>query len=366
MSDLVGLLIVNLGTPDSPAPRDVYRYLIEFLTDKRVIDLPWLSRQLLVRGAIVPKRYRQSASSYQKIWTEAGSPLKVYGYSLEQKLQNLLGDGFRVKLAMRYQNPSIESGINELMTAGIKRLIVLPLFPQYASATTGSVHQCVMAILKRYPIIPELVLINNFATHPGLIDSFCSIAQERYLIDGYDHILLSFHGLPQKHITQSDQYGKCLRNGDCCSCLYSKNKDCYSAQCYATARAIAYQLGLSPNHYSVSFQSRMGKDPWLQPYTSEKVLTLAKAGCKRLMVFSPSFVCDCLETLFEIGFEAAEDFKRAGGETLDLVPGLNDHPKWIQALADIVSKYAPRMPDEMPRTPSMSLESLMSLYRDVR
>lgn len=352
MNSLTGILLVNLGTPDSPSSRDVYRYLIEFLTDKRVIDMPWITRQLLVRGFIVPSRYRQSASFYQKIWTAEGSPLKVYGKSVEEKLQVLLGDNFKVKLAMRYQNPSIEQGINSLMTSGVDRLIVLPLFPQYASATTGSVLEKVMAVLKKYPVIPQLILVNNYAVHPGLIQSFCSVVREQCSIENYDHILFSFHGLPQRHIKNADQYESCLKKADCCFRLCKKNKDCYSAQCHATTAKIAEELRLERDQYSLSFQSRLGKEPWLQPYTSEKISALAKEGKKRVLVFCPSFVCDCLETLYEIGIEYAAEFKHAGGEALDLVRGLNDHPKWIQTLKQIVLEHLPEAADE-----SISLSS---------
>ena len=368
MNTSTGILLVNLGTPDSPDPKDVYRYLIEFLTDGRVIDMPWLSRQLLVRAMIVPSRYRQSARSYQHIWTAEGSPLKVYGRRVEQKLQNLLGNGFLVKLAMRYQNPSIEQGIDSLMTAGVDRLLVLPLFPQYASATTGSVHECVMSVLKRYPVIPELTLLNHYATHPGLIGSFCTVAKEQCCIEDYDHILFSFHGLPQRHISHADRFGKCLKNPNCCSKLGKRNKDCYSAQCYATAREIVKELQLDDNRYSISFQSRLGKDPWLQPYTSEKVVALAKAGYKRVLVFCPAFVCDCLETIFEIGVEYAAEFKHAGGDVLELVQGLNDHPQWIQALKQIVLEHTPKTQEEIFSSQmhdAIPLEALTSLCKNV-
>ena len=331
-----GLLIVNLGTPDSPHPKDVYRYLIEFLTDKRVIDYPWLKRQLLVRGIIVPFRFRQSAKAYQAIWTEEGSPLMVYGRRVENALQKLLEDRYLVKLAMRYQNPSMEKAIQNLLDAQVEEIIVLPLFPQYASATTGSVHEKVMKILSTYQNIPKLTLINNFATHPRMIEAFCKKAQEEYDLNSYDHILFSFHGLPKRQIIKADPSGNCFSCDKCCH----TNKQCYSAQCYATAEAIASQLNLSKKRYSLSFQSRLGKEPWLEPFTSATIQKLAEQGKKRVLVFCPAFICDCLETIYEIGIEYAEEFNKAGGERLDYVKGLNDHPLWIQALSEIIEEQA--------------------------
>ncbi len=333
MQDTTGILLVNLGTPDSPQPRDVYRYLIEFLTDGRVIDTSWLSRQLLVRGLIVPLRYRQSASFYQKIWTPQGSPLKVYGYRLEEALQSRLGGNYRVALAMRYQNPSIPHVLAKLK--GVKSLLVLPLFPQYASATTGSVHQKVMEEVSRWPVIPKMTLIDHYFTHPGMIQAFCQSAAP-YPLDNYDHVLFSFHGLPQRQLVKANSHKHCLKMTDCCQKLSKNNQACYSAQCYATAQALAEAQKLTAAQYSVSFQSRLGKDPWLQPYTGEVIASLARQGKKRLLVFCPAFVCDCLETIYEIGVEYAAEFKHAGGEQLDLVPGLNDQPKWIDTLVDMV------------------------------
>jgi protoporphyrin/coproporphyrin ferrochelatase len=335
MQSKTGVLLVNLGTPNSPMNKDVYRYLIEFLTDKRVMDLPWLKRQLLVRGVIVPSRYRQSAKAYQQIWTKDGSPLMVYSRKVQQLLQIALGKEFKVELAMRYQQPSIQEGIDSLLKESIDHLIILPLFPQYASASTGSVNQKVLEILSGYQVIPKITLINQFSTHPGFIDAFCTLSKP-YNIETYDHIIFSFHGLPERHLLKADNNGKCLKSMDCCSSITSSNKDCYSAQCFATANAISKKLHIPKEKFTVSFQSRLGKDPWIQPYTSSLIQKLAKLQKKRVLVFCPAFVCDCLETIFEIGVEYAEEFKHAGGECLDLVPGLNDHPAWIEALRIII------------------------------
>lgn len=330
-----GVLIVNLGTPDSPKPVDVKTYLHEFLTDGRVIDVPWLWRQLLVRGTIVPKRYKQSAACYARIWTEAGSPLMVYGERVQTLLQQALGPQFHVELAMRYRHPSIPQTLSKLLTEPLERLIVLPLFPQYASATTGSIHQCVMEALQAYPVIPHVQLINNFATHPAFIAAFAARAAP-YSLEQYDHILFSYHGLPERQLRKADKGQWCLKTSHCCQMSCRENKSCYAAQCYATTRGLVDGLKISREDYSVCFQSRLGKEPWLQPYTSDMIHALAKQGKKQILVFCPSFVCDCLETIYEIGEEYNAEFKRAGGERLHFVPGLNDDPLWIEALVEII------------------------------
>jgi protoporphyrin/coproporphyrin ferrochelatase len=330
-----GVLLVNLGTPQSPQASDVRRYLLEFLTDKRVIDFSWLWRQILVRGLIIPSRYHQSAKSYAHIWTEQGSPLLVHGFELTKALQDSLGEDFKVELAMRYQTPSIEESLARLMKLPLRKLIVIPLFPQYASATTGSVNEKVMNLLSRHTVIPEVTFIQQFATFPPFIEALIATAKSLNL-SNYDHILFSYHGLPQRHIKKADIVGTCLRQGDCCHSLGSSNAGCYAAQCFATTRAVVEKLNIPKERYSLSFQSRLGKEPWLQPYTGDSITQLAKEGKKRVLVFCPSFVCDCLETLHEIGVEYAAEFKQAGGDVLELVPGLNQHPVWVQALKQLV------------------------------
>lgn len=331
-----GVLLVNLGTPNSPKPKDVFRYLTEFLTDSRVIDIPWLQRQLLVRGIIIPKRLRQSAKSYEAIWTPQGSPLKVFSQSITEKLQASLGNNFHVELAMRYQTPSIEDSLQRLMEKQPSQIIIVPLFPQYASATTGSVHQKVMEVVSQWINIPKMIFINHFADHPSLIQAFCTLAKECGFVD-YDHVLFSFHGLPERQLLKADKSkNHCRKCVDCCKQKSQVNAQCYSALCHQTAQAVATALKLDHGSHSISFQSRLGKEPWIEPYTSDVIRSLAKSGRRRVLVFCPSFVCDCLETIYEIGVEYAEEFKHAGGEKLQLVPGLNDHPAWISALKDIV------------------------------
>lgn len=329
-----GVFIVNLGTPKSYQSKDVFHYLNEFLTDSRVIDRPWLKRQLLVRGLIVPFRYKQSAEQYRRLWTKEGSPLLWHGQVVQEKLQQALGPSYHVVLAMRYQTPSIIEGLEKLRKEQIDELIVLPLFPQYASATTGSIHQKMMECLQSWYIFPKLVFINHFFDHPKFIDAFCARAKQ-YAFFSYDHFLFSFHGLPEKEIRKVDATGLCLSDR-CCHHTCGKNRFCYKAQCFATAHAIAAQLELEENKYSICFQSRLGKEPWIQPYTSDVIRVCAERGCKRLLVFSPSFVCDCLETTIEISHDYHQEFKKWGGEELQLVEGLNDHPLWIEALQQIV------------------------------
>jgi ferrochelatase len=333
-----GILLVNLGTPDSPAFSDVKKYLIEFLTDGRVIDIPWFWRQLLVRGRIVPKRYKQSARSYKEIWTAEGSPLLVHSRNARNALQEVLGSSYQVELAMRYQNPSMEEGLARLLSQPLEELIIVPLFPQYASATTGSIYQRAMEILKKYPSHPHLKFVNSFAHHPAVLEAFAAVARGM-LSKGYDHFLFSYHGLPERQLKKADRFGKCLMEKGCCEKLCAKNQGCYAAQCHATTAGIIQSLNLPRDQCSICFQSRLGKEPWLQPYASDVIHQLAKQGKKRLLVFSPSFVSDCLETIYEIGVEYAEEFRQAGGESLDLVPGLNDHPSWIQALAQIIQSH---------------------------
>ncbi|CDZ79757.1 Ferrochelatase [Candidatus Rubidus massiliensis] len=335
----IGVLLINLGTPDSPSNRDVYKYLIEFLTDKRVITSSWILRQILVRGFIVPRRYKQSAASYRAIWTKNGSPLLTHGQNLTKALQDYLGENFVIELAMRYQNPSIKKALKNILEYDLEKLIIFPLFPQYASATTGSVHEKVMDYFKNEQVIPNITFVEQYAAHPALIDSFIAVSKEK-LQNHYDHILFSFHGLPKSHLTSLDKKNHCFKKTNCCQTLCTDNAKCYSAQCYSTAFAIANQLNLSKDDYSISFQSRLGKEPWLEPYTTNTIKDLVSIGKKKIAVFCPSFICDCLETTFEIGVEYQEEFKKLGGEVLDLIPGLNDHPVWVSGLANIIKEYA--------------------------
>ena len=324
-----GILLINLGTPDTPHPKDVKRYLKEFLTDKRVIDLPYWKRHLLVRGVIVPRRFQETAKLYRSIWTAEGSPLLIHGKDVTSKLQEQLGSSYQVRLAMRYQNPSIEEGLEALR--GVQQLTIFPLFPQYASATTGSVHEKVFDILRRWQVIPSVRFISHYENHPALIEAFAAVAQD-YELETYDHILFSYHGLPERQLRKGDLKGLCLKDPHCCQ----KNPACYAAQCQATTRGIVAKLQIPKEKWSQCFQSRLGKDPWIQPYTSDVLRRLAQERKKRVLVFCPAFVCDCLETLEEIQVTYRKEFIKEGGECLDLVRGLNSHPKWIDAIEGMI------------------------------
>lgn len=334
-----GILLVNLGTPDSPETKDVRKYLDEFLMDPRVIDINPISRALLVKGIIAPFRAPKSAKLYKHIWDpETGSPLMHYSILQHQALQQRLGDGYQVELAMRYQSPSIESALERLKASFVESIQVIALFPQYASASTGSVYDKVMDIVREWQTIPTISFINSFHDNELMIQTFADNGR-KYDPDTYDHILFSFHGLPQRQLIKCDHSGNyCLKSADCCETLNDVNKYCYSAQSHHTAKLIAENLGLSKERYTICFQSRLGSDPWVQPYTSKVVEQLAKEGKKRLLVFCPAFVADCLETVYEVTVEYGDEFKALGGEHVQLVESLNDSPTWIDALEEMVVK----------------------------
>lgn len=333
-----GILLVNLGTPDSPAVSDVRRYLDEFLMDPRVVDINAFGRTALVKGIIVPFRGPKSAKAYKEIWTEQGSPLMHYGVSLKNKLQKFLGEEYSVDLAMRYQNPSLESVLQRFYDQKIFDIHVVPLFPQYASATTGSVHEKVMNIVKDWQIIPNIKFLNSYFDHPGMIAAYAAKASA-FDLDSFDHVLFSFHGLPVRQLKKSDPSGcHCQKVADCCKTMTENNEFCYSAQCHQTAYRIAEKLNIDKSKYSICFQSRLGRDPWIQPYTSAVIEHLASEGKKRILVFCPAFVADCLETVYEIADEYDEEFKAFGGELVQLVPSLNDDDAWVEALADLSTK----------------------------
>lgn len=335
-----GVLIVNLGTPESTGTGDVRRYLRQFLMDGRVIDIPPLPRWLLVNLIIAPFRAPKSAKTYSHIWMKEGSPLKVYGYSVEKKLQEALGEDYVVRLAMRYQTPSIENTLAEFEKAeNIERLIVVPFFPQYASATTGSVHEEVMRVLRKWQIIPDLRFINSYYDHPGLIEGFALSAQKQLAETDYDHIVFSYHGLPERQLTKTYPGGHDCDKAGCVHGVNALNRFCYRAHCYATTAALVKRLGLDPAKTTTCFQSRLLKDPWLQPYTEAVVKDLAARGIKKVLAFSPAFVADCIETIDEVGVEYRDMFLENGGEQWDMVLSLNDSQIWIDTLVDLVVNY---------------------------
>ena len=329
-----GVLLVNLGTPDSPSVADVRKYLREFLMDNRVIDIPYLARLLLVNLIIAPFRGPKSAKVYKELWTERGSPLKFYGYEVEKLLQDSLGDEYIVALGMRYQNPSIQSAIDKLKDKGLKEIVVLPMFPQYASASTGSVMEKVMDLVKSWELIPSIRFIDSYPTHPTFIKAFVDVAQP-HLKQAFDHYLFTYHGLPERQISKSDITGKCLSEG-CCDTLHKDNRLCYRAQCFATTRELVKELNLTPEQYTVSFQSRLLKDPWIKPYTDDVIKKLAAENKKKVLAFVPSFVADCLETTIEVGDEYKELFEEHGGEHWEMVESLNTNQIWVECLKELV------------------------------
>ena len=335
-----GILIVNLGTPDSPKVNDVKRYLTEFLTDKRVIDLPPIKRQLLVRGIIVPFRAPKVAKEYKKLWLEEGSPLLVYGQRLVDQLQILFNKDVVVELAMRYQNPSIASALKKLRDSKADRIIVFPLFPQYASATTGSVVEKVMDIIKEWNVVPSIDFINSYHTDHRFIAAFADKIKTDISNFHPDHILFSYHGIPERHLRniQKNDASKC--QWPSCDCgHHPMNKPfCYRSACFKTSELLAQKLELNFTQFTTSFQSRLGKDPWIQPYTDETIKHLTRIGVKKLLVVSPSFVADCLETTLEIGEEYHELFKENGGEAFHLTESLNADVPWAEAIYEIINE----------------------------
>lgn len=331
-----GVLLVNLGTPDSPKTSDVRKYLREFLTDKRVIDIPFVPRWLLVNGIIAPFRAPKSAVEYRKLFDERGSPLKYYTEDITALLQEKLGGDYVVKFAMRYQSPSLQSVLDQ-MKEEVASIRVIPLFPQYASATTGSVIDKVMEITKTWQVIPEIMFTSQFFEEKLFIETIVDQGRKLQDENQYDHYVFSFHGLPERQLKKAS-YGNHCQLGACCDKLTEKNRYCYRAQCFETTRMIVVKLGIQESNYTVCFQSRLGKDPWVQPYTEEVLKKLAEKGVKKVLAFSPAFVSDCLETTIEVGETYQEEFIEAGGERWDLVPSLNAEEKWVECLKILAIK----------------------------
>jgi ferrochelatase len=337
MKSTTGVLLVNLGTPDSPSTGDVRRYLREFLMDGRVIDIAYWKRWLLVNLIIAPFRAPKSAAVYKQLWQDRGSPLLFYGEDLKVLLQQALGEQYQVELGMRYQNPKLETALDKLKQ--LPKIIVIPLFPQYASATTGSVQQKVMELLEGWITIPEMVFVSNFLEEPLFIEAFAQLARSYMKNVEYDHFIFSYHGIPERQIKSATVDNYCQLNQKCCAKYHQKNRFCYRAQCFQTSRLLADALEISPENYTVSFQSRLGKDPWIQPYTDQVIEEMPARGLKKVLAFSPSFVADCLETTIEVGDEFSEIFMEAGGEHWQLVESLNDSNTWVECLKEIVLRY---------------------------
>jgi len=319
-----GVLLINLGTPDEPTYRSIRRYLAEFLADKRVVDLPWPLRYALLYGFILPCRTRQTTHAYQAIWTEQGSPLRYHSEQLRDKLQKKLGEQYTVALGMRYGHPHLLDALQKLNSC--EHITILPLYPQYSSSATGSSLEVALKTLATKTVIPSLQIIRDFYRDPGFITAQAQLIQP-YLAN-HDHLLLSYHGLPERHIRQSGCQTICST-----TCPRSTtDSTCYRKQCYQTTASLMSALHLTEEQVSTGFQSRLGRTPWIKPYTDDLLHDFINRGIKRLAVACPSFVADCLETLEEIGLRAKQQWLQLGGEQLTLIPCLNDDERWIASI----------------------------------
>lgn len=336
-SKKAGVLLLNLGSPDSPSVGDIKKYLAEFLGDPKVIDLPAPFRQLLVKGVILPFRSPKTAEAYQKIWTEEGSPLVIQSRKFTAALQEHLPDTITVSLGMRYGSPSTREALEQLAEAGVEKLILFPLYPHCTGSTTGTALEEAKRHIASMPVLQDLPVLEipPFFKYPGYIHALGLIGRHMLIEEKFDHVLFSFHGLPLRHVKRETN-GQCLKpDWNCCEKI-SENPHCYRAQCVTTANHTAQFMGLERGKYSITFQSRLGGGKWLSPYTDAKTMGLAKAGVRKLLVISPSFVADCLETLEEIGIRLRERFLETGGEKLVTAPCLNDNGNWVHAAKNLI------------------------------
>jgi ferrochelatase len=335
------LLLVNLGSPASTEVADVRRYLNQFLMDPYVIDLPWPVRRLLV-SLILIKRPEQSAHAYASIWWDEGSPLVVLSKRLQQAMTREWTQG-PVELAMRYGEPSIETVLTRLAAQGIKKVTLAPLYPQFADSTVTTVIEEAKRVVRDKKLHFDFSLVPPFFNQSEYLEALVESVRP-HLAQDFDHLLLSFHGLPERHITKLDPTGNhCFKGGNCCENASPEVLAvCYRAQCMRSSAEFAKRMGLPDGKWSVSFQSRLGRAKWIEPYTEAHLAELAAQGVKKLLVMCPAFVADCIETLEEIGDRGAEQFKEAGGEELILIPCLNDDPNWAKALNTLCER-APAM-----------------------
>lgn len=334
-----GVLLVNLGSPDSTDPKDVKKYLGQFLMDERVIDVPYAARALLVKGIILNTRPKKSAEAYSKIWWEEGSPLIVLTERLQEKVQKLTD--LPVEIAMRYGSPSIHSGLQKLHDQGVDDVMLLPLYPQYAMATTETINVLAESLRAQHFPKMKITSVPAFYNKDEYIEVLSHSIKEHLEDSGYEHLLFSYHGVPERHIRKSDVTNiHCKIDGSCCSAASKAHEFCYRHQCYETTRRVGQFLGLEPGTFSTSFQSRLGFDPWLQPYTDRTIERMGKEGFKNMAIVTPAFVSDCLETLEEIAMEGEEIFHEAGGEQFTTIPCLNDRDDWAQVIAGWINQWA--------------------------
>jgi protoporphyrin/coproporphyrin ferrochelatase len=329
------IVVVNLGTPDKPEVREVRKYLTQFLNDARVIDIPWLARKLLVNGIIIPFRVKNSTRLYQQLWSDKGSPLLMYLISVTEKLQERFKDSHTVYGAMRYGQPSLTDTLKKLEMENVDEIVVVPLFPQYASSTTGSIFEMIMLEISRWNVIPAIKMIDQFYTHPAFINAFVKRIKS-YRPEEFDHVIFSYHGLPIRQINKVHphvEYGQC----DCEKQMPAHGSHCYKAACYATTRALVQELKLPEDRYSTAFQSRLSKN-WLMPFMDKMLIGMAQRGIKKILVTAPSFVADCLETKVEIEKDYRNLFVLHGGTTLVMVDSLNDMNEWVDGLSAIITE----------------------------
>jgi ferrochelatase len=339
-----GVLLINLGSPNSPSVRHVRRYLREFLMDGRVLDAPWPIRFFIVHCCILPTRPKQSAEAYHKIWTSEGSPLVITSRKVQAELQKRFD--MPVELAMRYQQPSVSEAIENLRKRHVTDLLVIPMFPHFAMSSFETAAEHVKHVAGR--IAPEMKvrIAPPYYDDPYYIKALVASAQP-YLEDDYDHLLFSFHGIPERHLRKANPAcGNCLRVEGCCTSAASCNSSlqvntCYRVQCFKTAEAFVRRARVT--RYSVAFQSRLGREAWLQPYTDAELIRLPRDGIRKLLVICPAFVADCLETIEEIGMRGRDTFLSAGGKQFTLIPCLNDHPLWIEALGKMIPSPCQRV-----------------------
>jgi ferrochelatase len=331
-----GILLVNLGSPNSPSVPDVRRYLNEFLMDGRVIDVAWPLRRLLV-GLILINRPKESGHAYEKIWTKDGSPLVVTSKHVQAALQKRVT--VPIELGMRYQNPSIESAVKNLAAKGLNDVLLIPLFPHYAMSSFETAVVRVREMATKFAPQMKVTVQPPYYNAPDFIAALVASAAD-FLKQDYDHLLFSYHGIPERHLRKSDPTGcHCLKVENCCEVASEAHAVCYRAQCFATTAAFVKLAGVPKEKYSVSFQSRLGRDPWLKPYTDYELVRLAQEGKKKMLVICPAFVSDCLETIEEIGMRGCADFLAASGKEFTRIPCMNEHPLWISALENMATSF---------------------------
>jgi ferrochelatase len=330
------VILINVGTPDKPTVNAVRRYLSEFLNDRRVIDIPLVLQKILVNLIIVPFRAPKSTKLYLRLWTDKGSPLLYYSEQVQSELQKKLDSKADIFMAMRYGNPSISKALSAILQGNYDRVVIFPMFPQYASSTNGTAIQAVIDQIRQWNTIPEIHAVNQFYDHPAFLDAFTERIMS-YQPENFDHVVFSYHGLPNRHL-EKNHPEESINTCNCETALPEFGKFCYKATCYQTTRELASRLGLKSGQYSVSFQSRLSNN-WMTPFTDQNLISRAKQGNKNILVVAPAFVADCLETTVEIGWEYKEMFIANGGENLQMVESLNDSPRWIAAMEEILTPY---------------------------